>query len=797
MFMKAFSVFLVSVLVCGVASAVIIAGCSRKESGNAKASQAPPVQPCIRALSLHVLQEQLTAAGKKPAQTLLELGGMTTLLGYILDDENPDILLYGEVDPRTTNRLRTEDFVLALRNAWFRYAELRGNTRYYSYPGCTIDPNPKTISALNKIGDRLHSREHEQVQDVLQEWNQTCNNWQEVKVFGLPPSEFAALLVQCDYDMKRLVDGMDPLNLPGFLSLPDLKVNELKEALSQPGHTKTINFNLSGLNQFWFYPGDNRYEEDEGIIWIKHCPVVLLTQENFLNQTGDRVVADGSIDPFAQKFCDNFTRLYSAIGQLRPDYAKMEALFRFVALSQIFKYKDASQQLEAKLKYLLDDFPAKTVPVSDRLRGRSAVKEFNYDLGGGTSYHLWLPSCGGVGMDLKVAPTSFYRQGRFLKTLQTLLKRLRPPQRTLFWDIPLSDPALKPVLHGIRLSRVNSGNRVCTVLYLEYDGHTYSLYSDLGKIYDGNTVSGILEATAKTYQPGSPLLREEDIRDAKTLGVLFQKQATPFTRFIWSKLSLSAQSLLLELNRQTDSHALKRMLVDELNRVLNGELLYSQEHCQGLQLSDRTSEMLSKDPQNVTLINRLLLEDGFKGALEGGSDTRNRHFTFLANGIGPKDLTALRVELELQAAEKQPLISISVIEKSSVEARLQDAISTAGVRFIPDSLALGDTPGEATTTLTFVISREAKLLKYEVELTNGSAAETRALIDELLQPFRLHGCTSSSLLETVQRAKFIVRDKQKSKSPTIQIRFKGEGGVIQTGQIGNRRILGSAQYLGV
>ena len=47
-----------------------------------------------------------------------------------------------------------EDLVIALRNAWLRYARLEGNTRIYEDPGCSIDPEPAVLRKLQALGGK-------------------------------------------------------------------------------------------------------------------------------------------------------------------------------------------------------------------------------------------------------------------------------------------------------------------------------------------------------------------------------------------------------------------------------------------------------------------------------------------------------------------------------------------------------------------------------------------------------------------------------------------------------------------
>ena len=110
--------------------------------------------------------------------------------------------VFGKVDT-TSPDLYLEDFVIALRNAWWKYASLKGYTYYYSAPGCSIDPNPKTIQKLQQVGGKILSTSGE-VESSLKQWHAICSQPQKVRVLGIPfDSRFAKVMVDADYYMKE------------------------------------------------------------------------------------------------------------------------------------------------------------------------------------------------------------------------------------------------------------------------------------------------------------------------------------------------------------------------------------------------------------------------------------------------------------------------------------------------------------------------------------------------------------------------------------------------------------------
>ncbi|MBU0568366.1 hypothetical protein KJ693_01180 [bacterium] len=183
----------------------------------------------------------------------------------------------------------------------------------------------------------------------------------------------------------------------------------LEKAKSDITEERPVSIPLSSMNRFWFYPGKNRYTEDKGVVIIKECPVILLTEEEYLDNRGE-MVGSGRPDPLAQRFTESFSTRYAEIARQRPIYTELENLFRFVALAKIMRFKSSDEEARLDLDYLLEDYPLSRTSVKQELPGRSNVKRFEHrqDFENGYQINqLWLPSCGGVGMDIAVSQRDF------------------------------------------------------------------------------------------------------------------------------------------------------------------------------------------------------------------------------------------------------------------------------------------------------------------------------------------------------------------------------------------------------
>ena len=388
----------------------------------------------IRAVSLSVLQNRLQQS--QPAAGTMKMAGLTSITGYVEDKSNQDLVLLG-----TTNAslppLHTEDFVVALRYAFLKYAEFKDNTYYYSYPGCSIDPQPEVLAELQQVGDQiLSSTSLKRINAGIESWNRICRAPQVVSVTGIPfNSRFARVLVEADYMMKSVVDGSETLDIPGLTSLTEMNLNQIRADIDQ---NREISIPFSTLNRFWFYSGKNVYREDAGIVVLDQTPVELLTEAEYLNKSGQRV-GKGQADPMAQRFARAFSETYPLIARQRPIYIELENLFRFIALAQVITFKDAHSHSGIDLAHLVDRFAVVRTPVKDRLPGRAHVKKYVNSReikGGRRTTRFWLPSCGGVTIDIRPGPDDFQpdRSGALLRLKEAVLKG-RKSRDSLSWDV--------------------------------------------------------------------------------------------------------------------------------------------------------------------------------------------------------------------------------------------------------------------------------------------------------------------------------------------------------------------------
>jgi hypothetical protein len=485
-----------SVLTSVLILSLLLTSCAvwrRKQTANLSGRE-------TRAISLKSLQERLKLCQPKNSCTeeVLQLSGLKKMTGVIFDEQNRDLILLGETDPGSPP-LHFDDFVVALRNAWRKYAPIDGNLRQYTSPGCSIDPNPQVMRALQTIKRQISSGPNTagKMEKSIEDWARVCQNPQSVRVLGIPfKTHFAQVLVKADYDMKTLVDGSDSLDTPGFTSITDMMVNQARYDAErhQPDSLPPPD-----LNRFWFYPGENLYEEDQGVVIIKKCPVKLLTEQMYTRVNGESV-GSGGTNSLAQTFAENFTLLYDKVARRRPVYIELENLFRFVALANIIKLKLVDSQTTFDLNYLLETYPVPENSVEQYLPGRFAVKEFEHveDVSPTAQglRKLWFPSCGGVDMAIEANPSAFNKNssGQFGYFKKATINS-RPSMNAPSWNIS-KDTAdlLSSVNDNLMVQKRNLDNQESRTFIVEDKRSYYQVYDEAtGQKYSGNEISKIVQ----------------------------------------------------------------------------------------------------------------------------------------------------------------------------------------------------------------------------------------------------------------------------------------------------------------
>ncbi|RJP34261.1 MAG: phospho-N-acetylmuramoyl-pentapeptide-transferase [Candidatus Omnitrophota bacterium] len=111
-----------------------------------------------------------------------------------------------------------------------------------------------------------------------------------------------------------------------------------------------------------------------------------------------------------------------------------------------------------------------------------------------------------------------------------------------------------------------------------------------------------------------PLVRISDFKDISAFTVTLHKAATPLSRFLRENMSKETRLMLNDDESAIPpSPALQRSLVEDMNRLIQWNSLYSEERLQGIRLSEETMALVQSKPQEYGLLrlNRMILEEAF------------------------------------------------------------------------------------------------------------------------------------------------------------------------------------------
>ncbi len=391
-----------------------------------------------RALSLRVLQEKLEGgyamAGERAA--IRDLAGITRMRGFAVDHDRSDIVLFGSVDPDWP-ALKLEDFTVALRNAFYLYTETIGDTAFYSYPGCSIDPDAEFIARLESVNERvadLVASGREEMAKAV--WLDACRSPQSVKIFGVPDSRFADICVVADYRMKALCDGSLELDVDGFESLARRRATRVYADMR---HGRNSTVSGSSMNRFWFTPGAQRFKVDDGISVIDESSVALRTEREMLTAQGT-IAGTGTVDADAEQWALDFTGLYGEIARAEGSgvYFQLQQLFDHVALAKLLVRESTRSGLPS-ISVLLQGLRIAKVGVPNELEGRGNliplrhVTETTHKILTRTAS---LQLCGGVGINVDITEENIAGNVPGMKSLRGNVVAARPEQNRLWWNLP-------------------------------------------------------------------------------------------------------------------------------------------------------------------------------------------------------------------------------------------------------------------------------------------------------------------------------------------------------------------------
>lgn len=380
------------------------------------------------AMSLRVLSKKaadcLSSRSSVP-RDLATLCGITKFESFVVDEGSQDVILIGK-PVGGGSPLHLDELVVAMRSIW------RGGTEAVS---CSLDPRRENVLTIQRISEQYGKvQTPEQGKRMIQ---QVKGSWgsQLVRVGGVPKdSRYAHIMIDADYHMKKV--SLGNLKISGVNSYLDMKLSDAKERIAQ-GEDK-LPAGMS-FNRFWFsvdkeFPA---FTEDDGIVWIKACPIVLFTEQQMGASSGELFDVDEDdavAGAYAKAFSDAFPRLAD---QVAP-YADLRNLYFLKAVLESMRFRQAAERVGLNMDVLLSQYACKTgTPMPDSMEGCVVNQEaFLKGKDGKGTYWYFPVTFGGVNMELEVRERSFERDDKLKRVKSKVLQR-RPSPEALFWHITL------------------------------------------------------------------------------------------------------------------------------------------------------------------------------------------------------------------------------------------------------------------------------------------------------------------------------------------------------------------------
>jgi len=275
--------------------------------------------------------------GSAQDDALKRLGGMTTMLGFAVDNEGGDTILIGRSDPGAPP-LTLDDLVVAVRVT--QGAGLSG-----------------PLVSINPVG-KLESADHQEVRFVG----------------GIDKTGIGKSLFEADYLTKRIALAVADNRVPSVPTYADRVGKAVRDRAAQ-------SWNIS--SRFWFFSMDADIDlyptkERPTLMFLENCGIVALDETLYAEVDG-KVWANPStfVDEPARGFTTDLTLHFRAFQRNYPEFARIDAIFRLFEIAKkllvIGRPADLSTWLKS-YRPAVENIP-RTVPILRRTlaNGRSQL----------------------------------------------------------------------------------------------------------------------------------------------------------------------------------------------------------------------------------------------------------------------------------------------------------------------------------------------------------------------------------------------------------------------------------------
>ena len=340
---------------------------------------------------------------------------------------NRDLVIFGPARKAKAPIQRTDDFIVAFRAAALRYAVVKGNTRFISDPGVTLNARPKTIARLHRL--RMGGAEGAAA------YCKICKDKQDLKVLGLPHNSGPAeIMAKADYVLKSVANSDLPVKgkVPKFVSLAEKRRNAVKKALAEGKFVAT-----SSMSRLWFYPGAVTYRDRPGAIALDRADFVVRQQRQVVSADG-RHRDGGRADRLTKEWTCEISKLYREIAAAVPESHFDARLLRIFAVTKLMVDRRMAEKAGLDLSWLLDRHKVKPVKVDREWDGVAHVERVEHRVLQGSyvaTHIVHMPSCGGVEFSLRRNMTPQPDTDRKAARTEHRVIASRPSAGTTMWTV--------------------------------------------------------------------------------------------------------------------------------------------------------------------------------------------------------------------------------------------------------------------------------------------------------------------------------------------------------------------------
>ncbi len=322
----------------------------------------------LRHVSLVRLERALAkclAAGQPPDDAMLHLAGLQRLEYVFCFPDRKDIVIAGPAEGWIADAsgravgISTGRPVLELADLAVALRTFSPDSRQRVFLGCSIDPNPDSLSRLvefqKTVPRVVHENEREEVAARTAKGQHEALGFADVRVFGVPAnSHFAQVLLEADYRMKLIGIGLEepPVRMTTFIS-----------ALTAPPR--------NALQRWWFTPNYDcvKVSDDRLAMELLGQGVQLQTEDKVIGPDGSLMDHGGPPNKASELFTQAFTKKYVDISDRLPVYAQLRNLFDLAVAAAYIRQQDFYGQTGWQATLLRDEhtFSVATLPTPKKV----------------------------------------------------------------------------------------------------------------------------------------------------------------------------------------------------------------------------------------------------------------------------------------------------------------------------------------------------------------------------------------------------------------------------------------------